>query len=178
MLGRGLAVAVAAAALDQLSKALVMASFGEAGLIGHVVPVTSYFDLVLTRNTGVSFGLLNQTGINSLMFSLAATAIIIVLIFWLRRVQTTFLAVAIGLIIGGAAGNVIDRVRLGGVVDFLYFHLPIAACRAGGGVWDGCWPAFNVADSAICLGVAAMLLDGLLLRRAPPQTNRGEDVSP
>jgi signal peptidase II len=64
------------------------------------------------------------------------------------------LAVAIGLIIGGAIGNVIDRIRLGAVVDFLDFHI---------GTWH--WPAFNVADSAICIGVAVMLLDGLLLRR-------------
>ena len=74
-----------------------------------------------------------------------------------------FLAVAIGLIIGGAIGNVIDRLRFGAVIDFLYFHA---------GSWY--WPAFNLADSAICLGVAAMLLDGLLLRRAAPQANQGK----
>jgi signal peptidase II len=76
------------------------------------------------------------------------------LIYWLSRVSSPFLAVAIGLIIGGAMGNVIDRLRLGAVVDFLDFHLGAAH-----------WPAFNLADSAICIGVAAMLLDGLLLRR-------------
>jgi len=77
-----------------------------------------------------------------------------VLIYWLSRVESSLLAVAIGLVIGGAIGNVIDRLRFGAVVDFLDFHV---------GSWH--WPAFNIADSAICVGVAVMLLDGLLLRR-------------
>ena len=64
------------------------------------------------------------------------------------------LASAIGLIIGGAIGNVVDRVRFGGVIDFLYFHL---------GSWY--WPAFNLADSAICIGVMIMLFEGLMGRR-------------
>ena len=89
------------------------------------------------------------------------------LVYWLSRIGSTFLAVAIGLIIGGAVGNVIDRLRFGGVIDFLYFHA---------GSWY--WPAFNLADSAICLGVAAMLLDGLLLRRAPSAAKGREDLQP
>jgi signal peptidase II len=88
------------------------------------------------------------------LFSLLAAAIVAVLVFWLSRVESPFLAVAIGLVIGGAIGNVIDRIRFGAVVDFLDFYI---------GSWH--WPAFNIADSAICVGVAAMLLDGLLLRR-------------
>jgi signal peptidase II len=117
--------------------------------------VTSFFNLSLTYNRGISFGLFNGgAGMGALVFSLAAAAIVAVLIYWLSRVSSPFLAVAIGLIIGGAMGNVIDRLRLGAVVDFLDFHLGAAH-----------WPAFNLADSAICIGVAAMLLDGLLLRR-------------
>jgi signal peptidase II len=88
------------------------------------------------------------------LFSLAAIAIVTVLTYWLSRVESPLLAVAIGLIIGGAIGNVIDRIRFGAVVDFLDFHV---------GSWH--WPAFNVADSAICVGVAVMLLDSLLMRR-------------
>src|SRR5271155_211354 len=95
-----------------------------------------------------------------------AAAIVAVLINWLSRAASPFLAVAIGLIIGGAVGNVIDRLRLGAVVDFLDFHL--------GGAH---WPAFNLADSAICIGVAAMLLDGLLPRRgAHPVASRQKRV--
>ena len=167
MIGRGLAVALAAAALDQLTKALVLSFFGEPGCAIRRVVVSWFLDLVLTCNKGVSFGLFNRAGVNSLIFSLADAAIVVVLTFWLSRVRTNFLAVAIGLIIGGAIGNVVDRVRFGAVIDFLYFHI---------GSWY--WPAFNLADSAICLGVMAMLLDGLLWRRAPSQANRGEDVSP
>ena len=154
MLARGLVTAVLVAALDQLSKAAVLAYFAGRPIGEHVV-VTSFFNLALTYNRGISFGLFNGgAGLNAVVFSLAAAAIVALLVFWLSRVQGSFLAVAIGLIIGGAAGNVIDRIRLGAVVDFLDFH--------AGSLH---WPAFNVADSAICIGVAAMLLDGLLLRR-------------
>jgi signal peptidase II len=166
MLGRGLAVAAAAAVLDQLSKAMVLGFFGEAGCAVHRAEIAPFLDLVLTCNAGVSFGLLNRTGVHSLVFAVAAAVIIGVLVLWLSRVRSTFLAVAIGLIIGGAIGNVIDRLRFGAVIDFLYFHA---------GAWY--WPAFNLADSAICLGVAAMLLDGVLLRRAPPQAKGREDLS-
>ena len=154
MLKRGLVTAVVVVILDQLSKAAVLAHFAGRPL-GDRETITSFFNLALTYNRGISFGLFNGgAGMNALVFSLAAAAIVAVLIYWLSRVSTPFLAVAIGLIIGGAVGNVIDRLRIGAVVDFLDFHL--------GAVH---WPAFNLADSAICIGVAAMLLDGLLLRR-------------
>lgn len=165
MLRRGLAVAAAIVGLDQASKWGLLRHFHETGCAAHLQRLTSYFDLVLTCNSGVSFGILNGSGASALVFALGAAVIVALLLVWLARVRTGFLAVAIGLIVGGAIGNVIDRLRLGGVVDFIYFHA---------GAWY--WPAFNLADSAICIGVAAMLLDGLLLRRAPP-ASRGEDVS-
>ncbi len=167
MLGRGLAVAAAAAVLDQISKAMVLGFFGEPGCALHRLAVGPFLDLVLTCNPGVSFGLFNRTGVNSLIFSLAALAIVLVLVIWLSRVRASFLAAAIGLVIGGAIGNVVDRLRFGAVIDFLDFHLA---------TWH--WPAFNLADSAICLGVAAMLLDGMLSRRAMPQAKGREDLSP
>jgi signal peptidase II len=166
MLGRGLAIAAFAVIADQASKYLVLSHFGVTDCARRGEPITAFFELVLTCNRGVSFGLFNETGSNALIFSLAAAAVVLVLLFWLSRVRATCLAAAIGLIIGGALGNVIDRVRFGAVIDFLYFHA---------GAWY--WPAFNLADSAICLGVAAMLLDGLLLRRAPPQATGREDLS-
>ena len=165
MLARGLAVAAAAALLDQAGKAAVLAYFEEPGCAAHRLPATSILDLVLTCNPGVSFGMFNHAGLGSLVFSLAAALIIAGLIVWLGRVRTTFLAVSIGMIIGGAIGNLIDRLRFGAVIDFLYFHV---------GSWY--WPAFNLADSAICLGVAAMLLDGMRLRRPAPQAKGGEDL--
>jgi signal peptidase II len=155
MLARGLTTAVAVALLDQLSKFVVLGFFA-AHVTGYrLVEVTSFFDLVLTYNHGMSFGLFDHgSAINAALFSAVAAAIVAVLIWWLRRVAHPLLAVAIGLIIGGAVGNVVDRLRLGGVVDFLYFHA---------GPWY--WPAFNLADTAICFGVAAILLDGLLIHR-------------
>jgi len=154
MLVRGLAAAIAVLVLDQLSKTAVRGFFaGHAA--GEHEQVAPFFNIVLTYNRGMSFGLFNGGGgLNALLFSLVAGAIILVLIYWLSRVESPLLAVAIGLIIGGALGNVIDRIRLGAVVDFLDLHA---------GSWH--WPAFNVADSAICIGVTVMLLDGLLLRR-------------
>jgi signal peptidase II len=157
MLGRGLAVAAAVAILDQLSKAAILAHFAGRAFDGE--RIASFFNLVLTYNRGMSFGLFNAgagggVGLSALVFSLAAAAIVAGLVYWLSRVSSPLLAVAIGLIIGGAVGNVTDRIRLGAVVDFLDFHV---------GSWH--WPAFNLADSAICVGVAAMLLDGLLLHR-------------
>ena len=166
MLGRGLAVAAAAAALDQASKFALLRHFGAHGCGFSEQVLTAFFKLVLTCNRGVSFGLFNRPGTDSLLFAIAAAAIVLVLLGWLTRVRTTRIAVAIGLVIGGAIGNAIDRLHFGGVIDFLYFHV---------GSWY--WPAFNLADSAIFLGVAAMLLDGLLLRRAQ-SPSRGEDVSP
>lgn len=160
MLGRGLAVAAAAAAADQVSKFALLRHFHETGCALHQEAVTPFLKLVLTCNTGVSFGILNSTGVNSLLFVLVAALIVALLLVWLARVHTTFLALAIGLVIGGAVGNAIDRLLPSrtGVIDFLDFHI---------GTWH--WPAFNLADSAICLGVAVMLLDGLLLRHPTPQ---------
>lgn len=157
MLARGLAIAVIVVVLDQLSKAAILGHFAASAYHGE--RLTSFFSLVLVYNRGVSFGLFNAgagsgAAANALLFSIAAALIVAGLIYWLRRVTSPLLAVAIGLIIGGAVGNVVDRIRLGAVVDFLDFHI---------GSWH--WPAFNLADSAICIGVVAMLLDGLLLHR-------------
>jgi signal peptidase II len=120
-----------------------------------VAAVTPFFNLVLTGNRGVSFGLFNNYAtMNVAIFTVLAAAIVVALLVWLRRARTPMIRLALGLIIGGAIGNVFDRIYRGAVVDFLDFHL---------GDWH--WFAFNVADAAICLGVVALLLDGLLARR-------------
>ncbi len=151
---RGLAAAAAVVVLDQLSKSAVLAFFADRAAERRLVPVTPFFDLVLTYNPGMSFGLFSKTGPGAAIFVLVAAVIVAALLYWLRRVARPMLAAAIGLVIGGAIGNVVDRLRFGAVVDFLYFHI---------GSWY--WPAFNLADSAITIGVAAMLFDGLLLHR-------------
>jgi len=123
MLRRGLAVAAATAALDQAGKFALLRHFDATGCEAAVTQkITFFLQLVLTCNSGVSFGLFNRTGINAVVFALAATAVVAMLLVWLGRARSGFLAVAIGLVIGGAVGNVIDRLRFGGVIDFLYFH--------------------------------------------------------
>ena len=156
MLQRGLIVAALVALADQLSKAWVLSFFGDP--TPHLRTVTGFFNLVLTWNRGVSFGLFNNDAATSaLMFVAAAAVIVAGLILWLRRVREPLLAVAIGLIIGGAIGNVVDRLLRGAVVDFLDFHI------AG---WH--WFAFNLADSAISIGVGLIVIDGLRARREAP----------
>jgi signal peptidase II len=168
MIGRGIGTAVTVVGLDQLSKYFVLQHFGEMACADRREAVTAFLDLVLTCNRGMSFGLFNTgQGLSVPLFSIAAVAIVGVLVFWLSRVHSDMLSSAIGLIIGGALGNVIDRLRFGGVIDFLYFHL---------GTWY--WPAFNLADSAICIGVVVMLLEGLLGRRQGLQANQEGDRLP
>jgi signal peptidase II len=148
----GLSLAAIVVLLDQLSKLWVVERLTASRPFLHI---TEFFDIVLVRNRGVSFGLFNNdAAINGIVFSLLAAVIVVVLLVWLWRAPGTLLPAAIGLVIGGAIGNVIDRLRLGSVVDFLDFHL---------GAWH--WPAFNLADAAICIGVGLMVIDGLLGRR-------------
>jgi signal peptidase II len=158
MLKRGVAVAAVVALADQLSKAWVLSFFAEPGSAFHPQPVTSFFNLVLTWNRGVSFGLFNNDDtLNAVVFTGAAAMIVTGLVIWLHRTREPLLGFAIGLVIGGAVGNVIDRMLRPGVVDFLDFHL------AG---WH--FFAFNLADSAISIGVFFMVIDGLRGRREAP----------
>ena len=141
--------------LDQASKWFVVDYFlNRPG----VVEVTGFFNIVLTHNTGISFGIFSGSN-DWVRWALVAAAfgIMAVLLEWLRRQPGTFLAIATGLICGGAVGNVIDRIRTGAVVDFLDFYL---------GTWH--WPAFNLADAAITLGVLGLILDGLF---QPPSSS-------
>jgi signal peptidase II len=148
----GLAVALLVVVLDQASKAWILGFFAERS--EPVAVLTSFFNLVLTGNRGMSFGLFNtNAAMNTAVFTVLAAVIVTALLVWLRRAHNTVIRVALGMIIGGAIGNVIDRLMRGAVVDFLDFHI---------GTWH--WYAFNLADAAICLGVIALLLDGLLAR--------------
>ena len=152
MVGRGLTLAAVVVLLDQLSKWWVLRLLLPRAPHERMIEFTPFFNLVLVSNRGVSFGLFNDgnEATNALIFTAIAAVIVVCLVVWLTRTRDALLTVAIGLVIGGAIGNVIDRLRLGWVVDFLDFH------AAG---WH--WPAFNVADSAIVVGVGLMLLDGL-----------------
>lgn len=148
MIRLGLGLAALVAILDQLSKWLILTQVMSPP---RVVEVTGFFNLVLVGNRGVSFGLFsNDLPWAQPVMAALAFGISIVLIIWLWRAETRFLAAAIGLVMGGAVGNAIDRLVHGAVIDFLDFH-----------AMGYHWPAFNVADSAICVGVFLILLDGL-----------------
>ncbi len=148
MLRFGLVVAVLVVVVDQLSKWVILVQVMDPP---RILPLAPFFDLALVWNRGISFGLFsNESQWGPWILTALALAIVAGLTFWLRRVTQRMLALAIGFIIGGAAGNVIDRIRFGAVVDFLDFHV------AG---WH--WPAFNVADAAITVGAALILIDAL-----------------
>ena len=148
----GIALSLLIASLDQISKWWILA---EVMSPPDIITVTPNLNLVLVWNRGVSFGILNQSAawVPWLLSALTA-AICFGLLIWLRRAQSGWLGVALGLIIGGALGNLVDRLRFGAVVDFLDFHV---------GVYH--WPAFNVADSAITVGVGMLLIDTLITGR-------------
>ncbi|MBV9522053.1 MAG: signal peptidase II [Alphaproteobacteria bacterium] len=147
----GLALAALVVILDQASKSAIL----QAMQARPPVRVADVFQLVLVWNRGVSFGMFNNgAAVNAVIFSILAAIIVAALLHWLWRGAAPMIVIGVGLVVGGAVGNVIDRLRLGAVVDFLDFHI---------GEWH--WPAFNLADSAICVGVAVMLIDGLLRRR-------------
>ncbi len=118
------------------------------------IKLTDFFSLVYVSNNGISFGMFSNAQNARELFSFLQGSIATVLIIWLWRVKSKQLAVALGLIIGGAFGNVIDRIQNGGVTDFLDFH--IASYH---------WPAFNLADSAIFIGVAIVLFDEFILKK-------------
>ena len=139
--------------LDQASKFVILDFVMMPPRVIEVMPI---FNLVLVFNKGVSFGIFGGAG-DWQPFALSGLALVICagLVFWQWRQRTMYGAVAVGLIVGGALGNVIDRLRFGAVVDFLDFHL---------GGWH--WPAFNLSDSAITLGVLVILAVEVLPKRS------------
>ncbi len=147
----GLLIAIAIAGLDQLSKWWIVEVVMQPP---RMMPMTPFFNLVLGHNRGVSFGLFGtDESYAPYILSAVAALIVVALLIWLWRDVTRPVAVALGMIIGGAIGNVIDRLRIGAVVDFLDFH------AAGYH-----WPAFNVADVGITVGAGLLILDSFLHR--------------
>lgn len=153
-----LGIAAAVFVFDQLSKWVVLAQVMDPP---RVIPVLPGFNLVLVFNRGVSFGLFGgDSAWWPYVLSALAVAVSVALALWARHAGNRLLAAALGAIIGGALGNVIDRLRFGAVVDFLDLYLPGTALPH--------WPAFNIADSAIVVGVALVALDGLFAGRGKP----------
>ena len=145
--------------LDQLTKYLASSQ------LELYVPnkITEFFNLTLMHNEGVAFSILaDQSGWRRYFIAVVASAIVIWLLYWLyhnsksMKLQNT----ALVLVIGGALGNIWDRIYLGYVVDFVELHY--------GGYY---WPAFNVADSAICIGAVLLIIDAF--KNKEPQTEKG-----
>jgi signal peptidase II len=156
---QAMALVVATLVLDQLSKHLLLSYLLKAGAV--VTVIDGFFRLVVVWNRGVSFGLLGgDRPLPAWLLSGVAIAVCIGLFIWLRRTDRFLTGWGIGLVMGGAIGNVIDRARWGAVFDFADFHVD---------QWH--WPAFNVADSAIVIGVGLMLIDSVLgdRQRARPE---------
>ena len=149
----GLILAVAIIAADQASKAIMLRILEQHPFGLPILPV---FSLVTAWNTGVSFSMLRDIG--PLVLSGGAILVSLALLFWLTRAETLLSAAGIGCVAGGALGNVIDRLMAGAVFDFLDFYV-----RLGNGR-EYHWPAFNLADTGITIGVILLLFDGLFHR--------------
>jgi signal peptidase II len=156
---QAMALVVATLVLDQLTKQLLLTYLLKGGAI--VTVIDGFFRLVVVWNSGVSFGLLGgDRPLPAWLLSGVAIAVCVGLFIWLRRTDRFLTGWGIGLVMGGAIGNVIDRARWGAVFDFADFHV---------NQWH--WPAFNIADSAIVIGVGLMLIDSVLgdRQRARPE---------
>ena len=154
----GLAVAALLFAADQASKWWILHSLRLPEV--RNVPLLEVgpfgLDLSMVWNRGVTFGLLSGAGPwNHLILALLAASIAVFLLRWLAKAETRTVAVALGAVIGGAVGNVVDRLRFGAVVDFVDAY-----------AWGWHWYVFNIADAGIVCGVAVLIADALF-RRAP-----------
>lgn len=146
---RWLGLALVVVALDQITKQVVDAVL----TYNEPLVVLPVFNFTLRYNTGAAFSFLADSGgWQRWFFTVLALVVSVVLVIWLRRLprRAVFESLGIALILGGAVGNVIDRILFGYVIDFLEFHYQH---------WY--WPAFNVADSAITVGVTVLILDSL-----------------
>lgn len=154
--GLGLAVGALVLVADQASKYWIVngLQLQAAGSI-QLLPV---LNLTWVENRGITFGLLRGDGVwSAVILAAVALAVVAALLAWLWRAERALVAVALGAIAGGALGNVLDRLRLGYVVDFIHAH-----------AFGWSWYVFNVADAAIVCGVAALVLDGVWPGRGKP----------
>jgi len=156
-------VSALVAVLDQLTKYLATANLEYARPV-ELLPV---FDLTLLHNTGAAFSFLASAGgWQRWLFALLAGVVSVVLVVWIKRLKAheTWLAIALALVLGGALGNLYDRVVLGYVVDFISVHYQ-----------QGYFPAFNLADSAITVGAIMLIIDTLWLSRRQPSVGQDND---
>ncbi|PPR79115.1 MAG: Lipoprotein signal peptidase [Alphaproteobacteria bacterium MarineAlpha2_Bin1] len=151
MIKFGLIITSVIIILDQITKYLVMDY-----LDGGFIVITNFFNLVYVFNTGISFSLFsNDTSWAPLVFALVGCLFVLLLMYWLYKADNKIHASGLGLIIGGALGNIIDRLVHGAVFDFLDFHL-----------YDYHFPAFNIADTSISFGVFIVIIDSIFIQES------------
>jgi signal peptidase II len=154
----GVTIAIVTGILDQASKLWLLDIYDLADR-GRVALIP-FLDLIVIWNTGISYGLFQQQGLSALWALLAfKVAALVLLWIWLARASSRLTAAALGLIIGGALGNAIDRLHWPGVMDFVLFHIETAS-------WRFNWYVFNLADFAIVAGVVALLYDSIRAKGA------------
>lgn len=147
----GIAVAMTATVIDQLHK-WFMLEMTTVPL--NPVEVLPFFNLVMVWNRGISFGMFaSDNDANRWFLVFMALFLLFLLLIWLWKTHHVWAATAIGLVIGGASGNIIDRVRFGAVADFFDVH-----------AFGYHWPAFNLADSFIFIGVVMLLIEGFIIK--------------
>ncbi len=154
----GVAIAFCVAFFDLLSKRLIFSFLENIALAEQTsnpeITIFNFFSLVYVWNRGVSFGMFNNLENAQVILSILQGSIALILFYWLYKNKKPHLTYALGFIIGGAMGNVIDRIKNGAVADFLDFH--IASYH---------WPAFNLADSFVFIGVAILIFDDLIFSK-------------
>lgn len=154
----GILIIFLVAILDLVSKRVVFAILDQNALEQNIknpeIIITSFFSLVRVLNYGISFGMFNNLQHSQIIFCVVQLIIVFILFFWLFNCKKMHLTIAISFIIGGAFGNLIDRARYGAVADFLDFHINSYH-----------WPAFNLADSFVFIGVAILLLEDLVFNK-------------
>jgi signal peptidase II len=150
---KGIYTSILILAADQLHKWYMLEIVNIAN-IGNI-EVTPFFNLVMVWNPGVSFGMGQGAENAPLIFSAISLIIVIGLLFWLKNSTSNILTYALGFIIGGAIGNVIDRLRFNAVADFFDFY-----------IMGYHWPSFNIADSAVFIGAAMLFVDSIISEKS------------
>lgn len=151
----GILIAIILAIFDLFSKKIIFEIIDKNYLQNgsDYIEILPFFNLVKVWNNGVSFGMFNSLENSQIIFSILVSAISLFIIFWLYRNQEKYMMIALSLILGGAIGNLSDRIHNGAVADFLDFY-----------AFGYHWPAFNLADSYVFIGVFMLIIDDFLLK--------------
>jgi signal peptidase II len=158
LLLQGFGIALFVFVVDQITKyfafKVVTDVMIRTGRAQNMIKVTEFFNISKVWNTGISFGMFRNMYANQVILSAITIVIIAILVRWMMKIEKGYLMMAVGITLGGAFGNLTDRLRFGAVADFLDFHIGTLH-----------WPSFNIADLAVCIGVFIILLDDLFLKK-------------